>query len=95
MNHIDFDSTFKECKSQIDSAAELLTKKNILNLEKEVDEDGKYETIDNLEKCVNKMLVFGGVTKEDVFNNISKILDQIQLGKYELSFSAYSSLQHL
>ena len=83
MNHIDFDSTLKECKSQIDNAAELITKKNIKKLEKEVGEDdGEYKTIGNLEKCVNKMLVFGGVTKEDAYNNISKILEQIQLGKY-------------
>ena len=77
----DFDSTLKECKSQIDSAANIITKKNIKSLEGEFENgDGNFETISKLETSVHKLLEIG-VTKEDALNNISKILEQIQLGK--------------
>ena len=80
----DFDSTFKECKSQIDSAGELITKKNIKSLEEEFENnDGKFETITKLEKSVHKLLEIG-VAKEDALDKISKILEQIQLGMYIL-----------
>ena len=80
----DFDSTFKECKSQIDSAGELITKKNIKSLEEEFENnDGKFETITKLEKSVRKLLEIG-VAKEDALDKISKILEQIQLGMYIL-----------
>ena len=82
----DFDSTFKECKSQIDSAGELITKKNIKSLEEEFENnDGKFETITKLEKSVRKLLEIG-VAKEDALDKISKILEQIQLGSYVRTF---------
>ena len=83
----DFDSTFKECKSQIDSAGELITKKNIKSLEEEFENnDGKFETITKLEKSVLHKLLEIGVAKEDALDKISKILEQIQLGTYVRTF---------
>ena len=91
----DNDSTFKECKSQIDSAAKLITKKNIKSLEEEFEKDhGKFETITKLEKSVHKLLEIG-VTKEDALNMISKILEQIQLGMYFLGIFRMICILHV
>ena len=76
------DSEFEDCKKEVDRMARKMSKNLIKYVEEELEEeDCKFETIVSFEKTVKKVLEIR-VTKEDAFHEVSKVLDQIQLGKF-------------
>ena len=76
------DSEFEDCKKEIDRMARKISKNLIKYVEEELeDEDGKFETIVSFEKTVKKVLELR-LNREDAYHEVSKVLDQIQLGKF-------------
>ena len=78
------ESEFEACKKEIDRMARKISKNLIKYVEEELEEeDGKFETIVSFEKTVKKVLELR-LPREDAYHEVSKVLDQIQLGKFHV-----------